>query len=181
MSAQTHNGQYETWVRRLRAWQKDPSTPLHDLPVLDDASFTPATYQRLLTHVEKALDVVTRRWSERLEAAFGRHAPGHDLARDLVAIRPLLARRVQLATHPHLPEGLRRPLRKECEQTLARLQEELEDTVTDLRRHGRFPSTDVDQLLRAVRENSLLRVLEMDIRQDGSVPAARAVGGEVRG
>lgn len=181
MSAQTHNGQYETWVRRLRAWQKDPSTPLHDLPVLDDASFTPATYQRLLTHIEKALETVTRQWSDRLTAAFARHLGGHDLARDLVAIRPLLARRVQLATHPHLPDGLRGPLQQECARTLSRLQEDLESMVTDLRRDGRLGSVDADELLRTVRENSLLRVMDMDIPLDGSSPAARAVGGGTHG
>lgn len=181
MTAQVQGSAYETWVRRLRAWQKDPTTPLQDLPVLEHDTFTPASYQRLLTHIEKALEAATRRWSDRLEAAFTRHSGGHDLARDLVTIRPLLARRVQLATHPHLPEGLRGPLRQECTATLERLQEELERMIGDLGRDGKLSSQDTDQILRTVRENSLLRVMDMDIPLDGSTPAARAVGGVTHG
>lgn len=166
---------YEVWVRRLRQWQRDPSTPLHDLPVLEHDTFTPATYQRLLTHIEKALETVTARWSARLAEAFGRASVGHDLARDLVGLRPMLARRVQLAHHPHLPPALSDALRRECSETLSRLQSQLEEEVERLGRDGRLSRTDTDQLLRTVRDNSLVRVVEMDIPQDGSIPRARSV------
>jgi hypothetical protein len=175
MTTGSPSSAYETWVRRLRQWQRDPATPLDDLPVLEHDTFTPATYQRLLTHIEKALEAVTTRWSERLSVAFRRNGAGHDLARDLVAIRPLLARRVQLATHPHLPEALRGPLQRDCTQTLTRLQEELEEMVKDLRRDGKLRASDADELLRTVRENSLVRVLNMHITQDGRSAVASAV------
>lgn len=167
---------YETWVRRLRQWQADTTTPLDDLPVLDHDMFTPSTYQRLLGHIEKALEVVTQRWSERLVAAFGASS-GHDLARNLVALRPLLARRVQLAQHPSLPPVLRQALTKESSQTLARLQEELERDIERLGREGRMSRPDTETMLRAVRENSLERVVDMEIPTDGSAPRPKAVTG----
>lgn len=174
-TAVTATSSYEVWVRRLRQWQRDPATPLHDLPVLEHGTFTPITYQRLMTHIEKALEAVTKRWSERLAAAFSHSSSGHELARDLVTLRPLLARRVQLAHHPHLPPALRDVLGRECIETLSKMQTELEEDLKRLGRDGRLSRTDVDTLLTTVRENSLLRVMEMDIPQDGTIPSPRAV------
>lgn len=166
---------YEIWVRRLRQWQRDPATPLHDLPVLEHETFTPTTYQRLMAHIEKALEAVTKRWSERLAAAFSRSSSGHELARDLVTLRPLLARRVQLALHPHLPPALRDALRRECAETLGRMQTDLEEDLRRLGKDGKLSRAEVDSLLHTVRDNTLLRVMEMDIPQDGTTPSARAV------
>lgn len=171
MSAQPTSA-YEAWVRRLRTWSRDPTTPLHDLPVLRHDTFTAETYNRLLTHLEKALGAVGDRWAEGLTRAFSQVQSNHEFARELVNLRAVLARRLQLASHPHLPPALRDPLTRETLRSFEDLQKELEEQISALSRENHVPQQQVELLLRVVKDNPLSRIVDMDIPLDGSTPAA---------
>lgn len=159
---------YETWVRTLRAWALDPMTPLDALPPLADDTFSPATYARLVEHLTAALRAAADRWEEALSRAMGHVGVPFELERALVALRQTLAHRVRLSTHPSLPPGLREVLTKDVTEAVERLQAELEDAV---RRQTAGASVDHawrDQVMRAVRDNSLVRVLDWTPAADGS-------------
>lgn len=151
---------YETWVITLREWSADPTTPLDDLPKLEDDTFTPATFQRLLSHIQKAMVTVMEAWQVALQRAFSTAQSEHDLARDLVQLRSVLVRRVQLSGHPSLPAVLSDALLEGVAKDLAALQEQLEREVMKERAGQKSSREENERLLRLVRENPLTRVLD---------------------
>lgn len=160
---------YETWVRTLQAWTQDPSVPLDHLPQLEDDTYTPETYARLFEYVTTALAAVTQRWSEHLLSASARAKDPHDLARELHQLRPILARRVQLARLPAHPPGIRAILEEDLRSTVTRLQGELEQNVRNQSDRGRLDDGTRERLLRVVRENSFIAVLAYSVNERGSV------------
>ncbi len=161
---------YEIWVRTVRAWAVDPTTPLNTLPRLADDTFAPDTYQRLIGHIMKALDAVSLRWSQGLERAMGKSHDPHLLGTELVQLRAVLARRVQLSRHPALPPKLAEALERNLQETVAQHQRDLEKGIA---RHSeertRFDPRHQEAVLRVVRENSFLSVLDYAISYAGDV------------
>lgn len=162
---------YATWVHTLQAWAKDPSTPLDHLPHLEDDTYTPETYARLFAYVNKALSAVTERWAEGLHKAVGRARDAHELSRALHELRPLLARRVQLARLPAHPPGIRTILEDDLRTTIARLQKDLEDNLRKQTDRARLDHSTQETLLRVVRENPLTAVLSYEVDDRGRVTA----------
>ena len=89
-------GSYEIWVSRLIAWSNDPQVQLSDLPVLKEESFSPATWSRLLKHIEKAIAKVMDKWQDDMEKGTRMMRSEHDFSNVLVHSRELLAKRVCL-------------------------------------------------------------------------------------
>lgn len=159
------NSPYETWVLTLQAWTKDPMTSLEGLPALQDDTFTPQTYNRLFVYVKEALEAATARWEQELLTTLRSFRSSFDLAQGMTRLRSTLARRVQLARHPGLPPGWRKILGKDATKTIQRLQDDFERIVRNST--ASWPQAERELMYRTVRENSFVRVLEMDLAQDG--------------
>lgn len=149
---------YETWVLTLRAWSADPQTPLDHLPVLNERSYTPETYGRLIAQLTKAMQAVADRSVASIDRAVRDSHTTHDLARAMVDLRRSLARRGQLAGHPSLPEPIRTALTEGFARDLQRWQSDLEDGLLSALRTS-TDRTRAEALLRVVRDNSLLAAL----------------------
>ena len=158
---------YETWVRTMRAWTSDPTTPLDHLPALADDTFTPQTYERLMVYVRAALEAATDRWVKELGRALSSWRTPYDLAQDLVQLRSSLARRVQLSRHPSLPPTLREVLGKDAERSIRRYQAEIEDSIQESLARSTMSKTDREHVLRVVQENSFTRSLDVAVTQSG--------------
>lgn len=165
------NTAYETWVRTLRAWAEDQSTPLNHLPQLADDTFTPETYRAFFGYLSAALDAVSKRWVKGLDRAWSTSDTPFVLARELIQLRAVLARRVQLARHPALPPAIRDILEKDLVSSVQRYQRELEDNVRKSTATSRLDAKERESLLTVVRENSFLKVLDYGVAFDGSVPS----------
>lgn len=159
---------YETWVRTLRAWSSDPTTSLSHLPPLQDDTFTPQTYERLMKYITEALEGVSERWVEQLGLALSTWSSPFELAHELIQLRSGLARRVQLSSHPSLPPGIRNVLLADSRRAVERYQRELEEGVRDALSRSRLPRADKEHVLRVVAENSFVRILDMAVSQNGS-------------
>ena len=160
MSLSAGGSAYEIWVGDLRAWAEDPHTSLDHLPPLDERSFSPDTYSRLMTHLVRSVEASSRRGVDALSSAFQHSTTPAELEVALVAVRPVLARRTQLVRHPSLPEPVRQTLEDAMRRELERAQQQIED---DLRRQGaggRLDTDHLDRMLHVVRENRLTVVLE---------------------
>jgi hypothetical protein len=168
-------GPYEEWVLTLKQWQKDPMTSLQHLPVLEEADFSPTTWSRLLSHIDSAIMQVMKDWQLSLASALGAARSDHDLGRDLVQLRAVLARRVQLARHSGLPRRVSDALFADAESSIQRLQEDLEKSVTKSTDGARVDRSASDRLLAIVRANSLVHVLALETTQDGSSARAKAL------
>lgn len=151
---------YELWVVGLRAWQRDPSTDLSGLPILLSESLPPEAYQRLFNHMRQAIDAMMAEFTELLARDIGHATSEHDYARAMVGLRARLARRVQLAEHPGLPEEVRVELRKGVATDVTALQMQVEELVTaNANRYGSDRSH-TEQMLRIVRQNRFTVILE---------------------
>lgn len=166
---------YETWVLTVRAWAADPTTPLDHLPVLDDATFTPDTYDRLFRYILEALRAVSERWQAGLQRAWQTSSNSFELGRELVQLRATLSRRLQLAGHPALPEKAREILLRDTRESIACYQRELEANVTRLHTSGRVDRKELDRMLMVVRENSFVGLLDYVVGHDGSRPTPGAL------
>lgn len=164
-------GTYETWVSRIRQWAKDPYTSLDDLPPLTHESFSPATFQRLLKHIDRAFERVMKDWDASLSNALKHATSEHDQARALVQSRTILYRRVQLSKHPGLPLKIRESLMKSTRVAIFDLQKQLETsiikdnsaTVSDIALRDRF--------LMIVKQNALTEVLNENYRDSNAIVA----------
>lgn len=150
---------YEQWVRTVHAWSVDESVSLAGLPALTEDSLPAAAYDRLITHLNESLEKVADTWARSLTKVAESIGAPSDLAVDLVALRRKLARRLELARHPGLPEVLRRAYSGAVDRSVRQAQQQLEDAIKELGRSGRTPSALVDELYRVVRENSFVTVL----------------------
>lgn len=173
---------YESWVVTLRAWRDDPSVPLNDLPALTEESLPRNAFDRFFKHLFDALEGSTQRWEKSFRSAIGDYRDHHDLADRLVKQRAGLARRMQLASHPSLPESVRTALTTEFERMVHRLQEEFETNTRSALTRSMAPQSTVEQLMRTIRENSMVAVLRLSITQDGGrasvVPLPGPGGGQ---
>lgn len=158
---------YEAWVVTLRRWSEDPATPLNHLPALGDESLPTDAYSRLFEHLYRALERSGDVWAKALDEALTQSRDLHELADRLVKLRTVLARRLQLASHPGLPETVRDALIEDFTRMVERNQEELDTAFTSQLNNTDLPQAEVNQLIRTVRENSLLEVLNTTISQDG--------------
>lgn len=165
---------YEAWVLALRQWAQDSTYSLRDLPTLTATSFTPATFQRLITHLEKAISDMMVHWDKQLGAAIRAASDPHELARVMVDARRGYARRVQLASHPGLPEEIRAALVADAERSIRSIQRDLEDAVQRDDSRGRTSREESEKLLKIVRENSLERAMAMDVSGDEPVAPVRS-------
>jgi hypothetical protein len=159
---------YEQWVLGLRAWRSDPSTDLSHLPALDETSFPPATYDRLIDHLNEAINAFMAAWNDQLLGAVRSATDTHALARALVDARRGLAHRLVLARHPSLPETIRRQLLTQAEADIRGLQRQLEERAEHVAESASsLGRTEREAALRLHRENSLTAVLDPAFSLDG--------------
>ena len=166
---------YETWVNTLRAWREDPRTSLDGLPELREEMYTPDTFSRLMAQLMKAMQTVSDRWHEALVKVWEHAQTPHDMARELVSLRATLARRGQLASHPSLPEPVREALRNGFRSDVEKWQAELEEAVRSQHSRHTLNSGFIDTMLRVVRENSLIGVLDYGVVAGGGRPERPAL------
>ncbi len=171
-------GLYETWVTGLRAWQADPTIDLSGLPPLAVDSFTPATYQRLLTHLNTAIRTMMENWNASLAKALQAATTDYDRERALTQSRPMLARRLQLARHPGFPAEVSDQLWKGACDDIRSIQQDLEAGVLQTTARARSSREDQEAALRLVRTARLTVIIEPGYDLDrlfagGGEPATR--------
>ncbi|MBS1696411.1 MAG: hypothetical protein JST91_29850 [Actinobacteria bacterium] len=150
---------YETWVTAVRAWRDDPRHDLTALPALRVDSLPPAAYERLFEHIRAAQQRVMDRWSETFARDWGAAKDDHGRVRALIATRVMLARRLQLAGHPGLPETVRTEFTAGVARDVRTLQTDLETAVTKQTGH-RFDPLQTNRILGLLRSNRLTAILE---------------------
>jgi hypothetical protein len=150
---------YEAWVLTIRAWSRDPQVSLVGLPELAGDDYSPAVFDRLIAHIEQAIETVTRAWLTRLQSDVGRAHSDFDLAQSLVSSRRLLARRLELAGHPGLPQELRTILTDACTRDITRMQDELEKGFRQARAETPAHTGYWDRRLEVLRTNPITGIL----------------------
>lgn len=153
-------GAYELWVTALRQWRVDQTIDLSRLPSLAVDTFTPATYGRLLGHLQQALNQMMEGWAARLQAAVSTTSDPHELARGLVSMRPQLARRLQLARHPGLPSEIADTLWSGAVADIQSIQAQLEATVSAREAGAASDRPNAEKLLDVLRRNSFTALLD---------------------
>lgn len=152
-------GPYEAWASVLKAWSVDPSTPLAGLPAITETTFDPQTFNRLMERIHDAQSAFMDRWTERLSTATSRARTDFELARELVTARSELRARVELVSHPGLPEPVRKALRTGIEADLQNLQQQLEESVTQNDSATRTDRAATSKMLLIVRQNAMTAIL----------------------
>jgi hypothetical protein len=160
VSVSTGGSAYEIWVATLRSWAEDPRTGLDHLPMLDERSFSPDTYARLMRHLIESVEAAARRGVQALERAFQHSTTPAELEAALVAVRPVLARRAVLVRHPALPEPVRCTLEDAMRRELTRAQDDIEGDLRRRAARGRVDSDHTDRMLAVVRRNRLTSALD---------------------
>ena len=160
----TGSSAYKSWVTTLRAWSRDTSVSLDSLPPLNQDSFSPTTYNRVLDHIITAVGTMMRGWNDSFtrdwNAALGAgDLHGAEVA--LVEARRRLLPRLTLANHPGLPEKIRTSLMTGLRKDVESIQKQLEEDMQDV---SRFTTPTVrqqqEQLVRLVRTNSMARIFD---------------------
>lgn len=188
----TGSSAYKSWVTTLRAWSRDTSVSLDSLPPLNQDSFSPTTYNRVLDHIITAVGTMMRGWNDSFtrdwNAALGAgDLHGAEVA--LVEARRRLLPRLTLANHPGLPEKIRTALMTGLRKDVESIQKQLEEDMQDV---SRFTTPTMrqqqEQLVRLVRTNSMARIFDggyvdgsaivrLADRASAPGPAGGAVGG----
>jgi hypothetical protein len=150
---------YEYWVRTIRDWSLDDSVTLAGLPPLTEESLPAGAFERLITHINQALETAADGWVAALSKTLASIGDPAALALDLVALRRKLARRLELARHPALPQVLRDAFSGAVDRSVRDAQQQIETAIKNLSRDGRTPTSVVDALHRVTRENSFVAVL----------------------
>lgn len=144
----------------VRAWREDPRHDMSQLPTLVVDSLPPAAYERLFVHIRDAQQHVMDRWAVTFARDWGSARDEQGRVRALLDTRRILARRLQLATHPGLPEVVRTELGNGVARDTRQLQQELEETVTKQQRGARFDRVQIERALYILRSNRLTAILE---------------------
>jgi len=163
-------------VLALRSWSTDPTRDLDGLPVLDAESFTSTSGARFMSHVNDALTGMMQHWQRALERALKTPASDHELTRELVRLRALLARRLQLARHPSLPEEIRTALWEGTVSDVTRLQAELEQGAMTSTHAATSTRAAQERLVRLLRSSRFTAILEPGYVAPTVVPTAASVG-----
>lgn len=150
----TPTNTYEAWVVGLRRWAIDPAVDLGDLPPLAVDSFTPETYRRFLSHLHTAIAGLMEAWRAQLTRDLGASHDEHDLARALVGLRLLLARRLELAHHPSFPPEISTALWDASVRDVQEIQRQLEVEIVRPRDGAARASSTQERQLQLVRKHS---------------------------
>lgn len=153
------SGTYEQWVLTIREWEKDPTVSLANLPLLTTESFNPATFKRLLKHIDRALNKVDLRWNESLQKALEQARNTHELELALVQSRNHLYRRIQLCNHPSLPEEIRTSLMNDTRAKITDWQQQLESSLCNTTSRASVDLKEQEIMLQLVRKTPLTAVL----------------------
>lgn len=148
---------YETWVRTIRAWVADEKVSLENLPSLTEESLPREAFDRLLVHLQRALEQVTDQWAAKLQTVLQDLPEPRQLSVELLRLRKGLARTLELARHPGLPARLREALTIGIEGSIRRHQQEVERAVQDLWKVN--PGPLAEQYILAVRQHSFVSVI----------------------
>jgi hypothetical protein len=152
---------YELWVRRLREWGRDPTTPLDDLPALTGKEeFTPEFFTRFVEHLMNAQSAFMDVFQERLQQVFDQPGDLQTIARSYHDLQYLYARRFTFARHRGLPKDISDQLVKGAKADLREIQRQVEETVGKNKGSGALSST--NDLERVIKDNSLLQLLNAD-------------------
>lgn len=150
---------YETWVKAVRTWRQDPRHDLTTLPPLAVDSLPPAAYDRLFAHIRDAQQHVMDRWSATFARQWADAKDDHGRIRLLIDTRVLLARRLQLAGHPGLPDMVRKEFTAGVARDIQTLQKNLEDTAAARSGH-RIDRCGTEHTLSLLRANRLTAILD---------------------
>jgi hypothetical protein len=156
----TDGGLYESWVTALRKWRDDPTFDMSGLQPLAADSFAPATYDRLMAHLNDAIGTMMRSWNTALARAMRNASSTHDLAREFVQLRALLGRRVQLARHPSFPQQISSALWDTACSDIRSIQHDIEKAVTVSVDRASSSRADTERKLEVVRRNSFIAIIE---------------------
>ncbi len=151
---------YEQWVTAVRSWREDPRHDMSHLPTLVTDSLPPAAYERLFGHIRDAQQHVMNRWSETFARDWGAARDEQGRVRALLDTRRVLARRLQLAGHPGLPEVVRAELTNGVARDTRQLQDELEAALTKHQPGARIDRVQSERALNMLRTNRLTAILE---------------------
>lgn len=172
MSATPPRGTYEAWVGRIREWMRDPTVSLEGLPHLSEASFSPATFARLLKHIERAIDQVMKQWSTSLQNSLQRARNDHEMEEALVHSRTVLYRRVQLSNHPGLPAKIREALMNNTRIAIQDVQQQLEKSAANNTSATNLDLAARDRLVMVFRRNPLTAVLSDNYHDASAIVSA---------
>jgi hypothetical protein len=150
---------YEAWVEAIYAWRENPRHDLTQLPTLLVESLPPTAFDRLFTHIAKAQQHVMDRWSETFIRDWASARDEYAAVRVLMASRVVMARRLQLAGHPGLPEEVRQEFTEGVARDVRKLQQDLEVIATRQSGH-RIDRTATERTLNLLRANRLTAILE---------------------
>ena len=160
----TGSSAYKSWVTTLRAWSRDTSVSLDSLPPLNQDSFSPTTYNRVLDHMITAIGTMMRGWNDSFTRDWNAALGAGDLQgaeAALVEARRRLLPRLTLANHPGLPERIRTALMTGLRKDVESIQKQLEE---DMQEVSRFTTPTMrqqqEQLVRLVRTNSMARIFD---------------------
>lgn len=150
---------YEAWVNAIYAWRENPRHDLSQLPTLVVESLPPSAFDRLFAHIAKAQQYVMDQWSDTFVRDWASARDEHAAMRVLMASRVVMARRLQLAGHPGLPEVVRREFTEGVARDVRKLQKDLEDLA--VRQSGyRIDRAGIERSLNLLRANRLTAILE---------------------
>nr|WP_313777373.1 hypothetical protein [Mycobacterium sp.] len=156
----SHVSAYEQWVTAVRSWRQDPLHDMSQLPTLVVDSLPPAAFERLFSHIRDAQQHVMNRWADTFARDWGAARDEQGRVRALLDTRRVLARRLQLAGHPGLPEVVRAELTKGVARDTEQLQQELEEALTKQQRGARIDRFQTERALNVLRTNRLTAILE---------------------
>lgn len=146
---------YETWVRRLRAWAKDPTVTLDGLPAYNQQTFTVAVHERLIKHMNKALEIIDDLWARAVTNP-PEFTNTQEYERWWIQCRNQLARRMQLCNHSALPEEVRAGLRLQAEGMITGWQTTIEDQIL----HGSLAPADAEIGYNIIHNAPLTAILD---------------------
>jgi hypothetical protein len=169
-------GEYHSWAGFLESWARsgaaaDPSR----LPRLERERFPGDTWERLARRMAEALEERLQRWADGLTGAMTHAADEFSVGRALAQARSELAAIRDLAGHEGLDTGVREALSRAVDKQIGRLQKDMEQDLSRLRREGTIDERRYNARLRTLRDNPLTAVISAGPASGpGPAPARRA-------
>jgi len=155
---------YELWVRTLRVWAKDPQTPLDDLPEIAEDEWSPDTWDRFLSHLQKALTSFSDAFMEEVQNVLI-DSSLDELARNYHNLQKRYFPRFVLSQHKGLPPSLTEKLTQRAVEDLETIQNEVEKAVTKNTNRGSLIGE--NEILSIIKQNSLMQLAHQ--LQGGSI------------
>ncbi|MGK4585519.1 hypothetical protein [Kitasatospora sp. HPMI-4] len=154
----TLGGPYQAWADFLERWAGGEPVDGAGLPPLAPGDFPADTLDRLRARLESAFNQRLQGWADALTAAMNAAGDEFAVGRAVAQARGGLHRVRALAAHPALPEELRAQLAGLLDDTVRRIQRDLESDLERLTTLGADPRV-VEARRRTLRDNPLTAVI----------------------